>query len=140
MSEEETLDNSNEKRGPKGPSKPLSEEDFQRLLNMVRIQCTLSECCSILGMSDTTLNRRLKERGEDNFEAFYRRHNDEGRMSLRRMQWQSAENGNPSLLIWLGKQYLNQRDKSNLEVTGEDGGAIITRIERVIVDPTDTNS
>tara|TARA_R110000868_G_scaffold32352_5_gene117701 strand:- start:596 stop:1018 length:423 start_codon:yes stop_codon:yes gene_type:complete len=140
MSEEETLDNLNEKRGPKGPSKPLNDEDFQRLLNMVRIHCTQDECCSILGMSDTTLNRRLKERGEDNFEAFYKSHNSEGKMSLRRMQWQAAENGSSSLLIWLGKQYLNQRDKSNLEVTGEDGGAIITRIERVIVDPTDTNA
>jgi AraC-like DNA-binding protein len=140
MSEDIQHTNNTSKTGPKGPSKPLNNEDFQRLLNMVRIQCTLQECCSILGMSDTTLNRRLKERGEDNFEALYRRYNDEGRMSLRRMQWQAAENGNASLLIWLGKQYLNQRDKSNLEVTGEDGGAIITKIERVIVDPTDTNS
>ncbi len=140
MSEDIQHSKNTSKTGPKGPSKPLNNEDFQRLLNMVRIQCTLEECCSILGMSDTTLNRRLKERGEDNFEALYRRYNDEGRMSLRRMQWQAAENGNASLLIWLGKQYLNQRDKSNLEVTGEDGGAIITKIERVIVDPTDTNS
>lgn len=140
MSEDIQHNKNRSKTGPKGPSKPLNNEDFQRLLNMVRIQCTLEECCSILGMSDTTLNRRLKERGEDNFEALYRRYNDEGKMSLRRMQWQAAENGNASLLIWLGKQYLNQRDKSNLEVTGEDGGAIITKIERVIVDPTDTNS
>ena len=27
------------------------------------------------------------------------------------MQWQAAENGNPTMLIWLGKQMLDQKDK-----------------------------
>jgi hypothetical protein len=34
-----------------------------------------------------------------------------GRATLRRMQWQAAENGNPTMLIWLGKQMLDQKDK-----------------------------
>jgi hypothetical protein len=99
------------KRGPKGASKPLKEKDFNKLLNMVRIQCTMEECCSVLEMSDTTLNRRLKEMNYNNFEDLYKRHNDEGRMSLRRMQWQAAEKGNSTMLVWLGKQYLGQQDK-----------------------------
>jgi hypothetical protein len=107
------------KRGPKGPSKLLSDNDFQRLLNMVRIQCTQTEICSILGMSDTTLNRRLQERGYENFLDLYKRHNDEGRMSLRRMQWQAAENGNSTMLVWLGKQYLGQKDKQEQTISGE---------------------
>ena len=107
------------KRGPKGPSKLLSDNDFQRLLNMVRIQCTQTELCSILGMSDTTLNRRLQERGYENFLDLYKRHNDEGRMSLRRMQWQAAENGNSTMLVWLGKQYLGQKDKQEQTISGE---------------------
>lgn len=107
------------KRGPKGPSKLLSDNDFQRLLNMVRIQCTQTEICSILGMSDTTLNRRLQERGYENFLDLYKKHNDEGRMSLRRMQWQAAENGNSTMLVWLGKQYLGQKDKQEQTISGE---------------------
>jgi len=107
------------KRGPKGPSKLLSDNDFQRLLNMVRIQCTQTEICSILGMSDTTLNRRLQERGYENFLDLYKRHNDEGRMSLRRMQWQAAENGNSTMLVWLGKQYLGQKDKQEQTISVE---------------------
>ena len=65
------------KRGPKGASKPLTDKDFQKLLNMVRIQCTMEECCSVLEMSDTTLNRRLKEMNYNNFEDLYKRHNDD---------------------------------------------------------------
>lgn len=128
------------KRGPKGPSKELTDQDFTRLLNMMRIQCTQTEICMVLGMSDTTLNRRLKERGYENFADCYKKHNGEGRMSLRRMQWEAAENGNPTVLIWLGKQYLGQSDKINAEVTGENGGPIIHKIERVIVDPSSSDS
>lgn len=136
MSEDTTQDIGKKKRGPKGASKPLTTKDFNKLISMIRIQCTQEECCNVLEMSDTTLNRRLKEMGYQNFEDLHRQFNSEGRMSLRRMQWQAAENGNASVLVWLGKQYLNQKDKTNVEVTGEDGGAIISRIERVIVDPT----
>ena len=104
------------KRGPKGASKPLTDKDFKKILNMVRIQCTMEECCSVLEMSDTTLNRRLKEMEYNNFEDFYKRHNDEGKMSLRRMQWQAAEKGNSTMLVWLGKQHLNQKDKTETKI------------------------
>ncbi len=134
------VDTEEKKRGPKGPSKALNDKDFMQLLNMIRIQCTQTECCNVLGMSDTTLNRRLRERGYENFEDLYKKHNDEGKMSLRRMQWQAAENGNATMLVWLGKQYLSQRDRLDAELTGKDGGAIVTKIERVIVDPSNTNT
>ena len=91
MSEAQDDKPNGNKRGPKGPSKELNNKDFERLKNLVRIQCTQTEICSILDMSDTTLNRRLKERDYENFEDFYKKHNDEGRMSLRRMQWSAAE-------------------------------------------------
>ena len=51
------------KTGPKGPMKPMSDKELEQLINMIRIQCTRDEICDILGMSDTTLNRRIKEQG-----------------------------------------------------------------------------
>ena len=111
MADTKTKTKELKKRGPKGVSKPLEEKDFQRLLNMIRIQCTQNEICDVLDMSDTTLNRRLQERGYANFEDFLKKHNSEGKMSLRRMQWQAAENGNSTMLVFLGKQYLGQKDK-----------------------------
>jgi hypothetical protein len=32
-------------------------------------------------------------------------------MSLRRMQWEKAQTGNTTMLIWLGKQMLGQKDR-----------------------------
>ena len=108
------------KTGPKGPSKPMSDKEFAQLVGMIRIQCTRDEICDILGMSDTTLNRRIKEQGiesVDNFEALYKKHSGEGKASLRRMQWKAADAGNPTMLVWLGKQMLGQKDKQEIEQT-----------------------
>jgi hypothetical protein len=124
------------KTGPKGPMKPMTEKELEQLINMIRIQCTRDEICDILNMSDTTLNRRIKEQGiegVDNFEALYKKHQGEGKASLRRAQWKVAQDGNPTMLVWLGKQMLGQKDKQ--ELSGPDGGAIPVEIKRTIVDP-----
>jgi len=124
------------KTGPKGPMKPMTEKELEQLINMIRIQCTRDEICDILNMSDTTLNRRIKEQGiegVDNFEALYKKHQGEGKASLRRAQWKAAQDGNPTMLVWLGKQMLGQKDKQ--ELSGPDGGAIPVEIKRTIVDP-----
>jgi len=124
------------KTGPKGPMKPMTEKELEQLINMIRIQCTRDEICDILNMSDTTLNRRIKEQGiegVDNFEALYKKHQGEGKASLRRAQWKAAQDGNPTMLVWLGKQMLGQKDKQ--EFSGPNGGAIPVEIKRTIVDP-----
>lgn len=128
------------KRGPKGPSKELSDQDFEKLLRMIKIQCTQTEICDVLGMSDTTLNRRLKERGYENFAECFKQNNSEGRISIRRMQWEAAETGNTQMMMLLGKHYLGQNDRVQLEHSGSGGGPIIQRIERVIVDPSSSDA
>lgn len=100
------------------PRKELSEEQYEQVKSLVRIQCTAQECCSFLGMDDNTLDRRLKERGYGGFGDFYKRYGDEGKSSLRRRQWKSAMDGNVTMQIWLGKQMLGQSDKTQNTVTG----------------------
>lgn len=106
------------KTGPKGPTKPLSDDEFEMLVSMIRIQCTRDEIAGVLNMSDDTLNRRIAERGEGNFAALYEKHSSEGKTSLRRMQWKAAQSGNVTMQIWLGKQMLGQRDKLDHEHNG----------------------
>jgi hypothetical protein len=69
------------------------------------------------------------EKLERDFGAQLERGRANARMTLRQRQWDVAMNGskpsehaNATLLIWLSKQILNQRDKQ--EITGADGGAI----------------
>jgi hypothetical protein len=44
---------------------------------------------------------------------------DEGKASLRRLQWQKASQLDSTMLVWLGKQTLGQRDKQEIEHSGE---------------------
>ena len=117
------------KRGAKGPSKPL--DDLEQVIEMIRIQCTKLEICAVLGVSEDTLTRRIREQkieGVENFADLYEKHAKEGRSSLRRAQWKAAHDGNVTMQIWLGKQMLGQRDqiRQSVEVTGADGGPIQT--------------
>ena len=103
----------------------IKEVNFEQLRTLVRIQCTAEECAAILDMSDVTLDTRLKEAGYAGFLEFYKRYNHEGRASLRRAQWKAAvDEGNPTMLIWMGKQMLGQKDRFDASLTGADGGAI----------------
>ena len=38
-----------------------------------------------------------------------------GRAAIRRLQFQSAQKGNVPMQIWLGKQYIGQKDKAEVE-------------------------
>lgn len=94
------------------PAFELSDDDLAKLINMIRIQCTQVEICNIYGVTDKTLNNALKKIGQPGFSELFKKHQDEGKASLRRSQWKAAtEKLNPTMLVWLGKQMLGQRDQ-----------------------------
>lgn len=107
-----------------GAGRPRLRIDPELVEQMAGIQCTMEEMASVLGCSVDTLER--------NFADAIKKGRDQGRAALRRLQWQGAQSGNPTMLIWLGKQLLAQTDKTIHKHIGEIG---IKRIERVIVDP-----
>lgn len=92
------------------PSKlPLiNQEHFE---GMCRIQCTKDEMCGIFGVHEETLTKWCHQKYGVGFSDIYKKFASTGKMSLRRQQFKSAENGNVTMQIWLGKQYLGQTDK-----------------------------
>jgi hypothetical protein len=70
------------------------------------------------------IQRRVKERFECSFVQFREQKIEQRKIQLRTWQWKAAEGGNPTMLIWLGKQYLDQRDKNSFEHSGPDGRPI----------------
>ena len=99
------------------PTKPV---DLEMLKGLADIQCTAEECSSVLGVSVDTIDRRLKAEGYGGFADFYKSHSDGGKVSLRRAQFKAALDGNPTMLIWMGKQVLGQRDKQEVEHGAND--------------------
>jgi hypothetical protein len=124
------------KGDPQG-GRPRKEIDMEQLANMAGIQCTATECAGVLNVSEDTLDRRLKEETGEGFAEFYKKHSVGGKVSLRRAQFKAAtEQLNPTMLIWLGKQMLGQKDISRLERTGPDGAPVAVEVNYNIVSAT----
>ena len=94
------------------PTKPI---DYTKLDAMCAIHCTGEECAAILGVSYEHLNNQLKKDGNVGFLDYFKIKGSNGKMSLRRKQYDQAMSGNATMLIWLGKQWLNQSDKVERE-------------------------
>lgn len=93
--------------------------DPAELEKLARFGCTQPEMAHWFGMSLSGLEKRIAD------EPKLREIIDKGYasldISLRRRQVQLAEAGNPTMLIWLGKQRLEQRDRKAIEVSGPLG-------------------
>ena len=115
---------------PDKGGRPRLEIDFGQLEELCKIQCTKRECAAVLGVSEDTLDRRVREETGEGFAAFHRKHIEFGQASLRRAQFAKAIKGHPTMLIWLGKQYLGQRDKHEVESTVRDVTAEQAAVEQ----------
>lgn len=89
--------------------RPPKVIDYALVERLASIQCTQEEIANILEVSTKTLQR------DEEFCLIYKKGLDNGRMSLRRYQWEAAKKGNTTMLVWLGKQYLGQSDKIQKE-------------------------
>jgi DNA-binding CsgD family transcriptional regulator len=83
--------------------RPKIEIDEDLLLKLASIHCTMKEMVDILGVSEDTL--------KNNFSGIIDKGKATGKMRLRRKQLEVAlEDGNPTMLIFLGKAILSQSD------------------------------
>ena len=97
----------NGKNATGAPKKPI---DYETVDKLATIMATQEEIASFLGLSVDTLQRDKK------FCGIYKSGLDNGKMSLRRKQFGLADK-NATMGIWLGKQYLDQHDKQEIEHT-----------------------
>jgi len=91
-------------------ARPKFKIDYEMVEKLAGIQCTQQEIASFLGCSVDTLQR------DETFCGIYKKGMDSGKMSLRRTQFKLAEK-NPTMALWLGKQYLGQKDNIEVEST-----------------------
>lgn len=89
--------------------------DYAILGELCGIQCTQVECAKVLGITRMGLHKILERDGHVNFKTYFELHSPVGLVSLRRIQFKTAMAGNVTMMIWLGKQYLGQKDKHEVE-------------------------
>lgn len=94
------------------PLKEIDKAQFEKLCNL---QCTLLEIAGFFNCSDDTIERWCKRTYKTNFAECFKTFSQGGKISLRRTQFKLAERS-AAMAIFLGKQYLGQTDKTEMDV------------------------
>lgn len=114
MSEQPQQQPAARKRGRPALNIPLAKIEA-----FCQIHATDEEIAAHFGCSRKTIERLKKKPA---YAAAFEKGRADGKISLRRAQYQEALKGSPSMLIWLGKQLLGQKER--FEHTGSNGGPI----------------
>ena len=88
----------------KKPRKKIELTEEAKIEKLASYGLTNKEIAEALGYDENTLKR--------NFEIFLTKGKADLKQRLKKKQISVALGGNVSMLIWLGKQYLGQADKS----------------------------
>lgn len=118
------------KKTVKKKGRPLKKIDWETVDKLCHIHCTGPEIADFLGICNDTLTDAARREKGMLFSEYIKMKSAGGKASLRRMQWKAAESGSVGMLVWLGKQYLDQSDKN--ELSGKKGSDIKLSIENVL--------
>ena len=80
--------------------------DTDKIEQLASFGCTNKEIASFFGCSQSLIKK--------SYSTFLTKGRDKGKIRLRQLQWRAAEKGNVSMLIWLGKQVLDQTDRQEI--------------------------
>jgi hypothetical protein len=97
-----------------GTRKPIDWDEFDKLC---AIHCTLVEIAEWFKVSDDTIERAVEREHGIKFAEYFKRKSGTGKMSLRRKMYQTAMQGNVTMMIFLSKQLLGFADKHEQTAT-----------------------
>ena len=100
-----------EKKRKSNAGRPKKPIDYQQVEKLAKLMCTQEEIATMLEVSTKTLQR------DEQFCLIYKKGIEDGKMSLRRIQWKHAES-NPAMAMFLGKNMLGQRDRQETQISG----------------------
>lgn len=92
--------------------RPRKQIDPAKVKKLASFGLSTAEIAAVLDCSHDTIERRHK----DSLKGGRERRN----ASLKRKQYEVAMDGNPTMLIWLGKQYLDQSDTLIVDVPEDE--------------------
>lgn len=95
-------------------SSKKAEIDWNEVGEYLKAQCSGVEIAEMIGIHENTLYNRCKDDLGLEFVAFSQQKKSEGRQSLKKRQYALAMSGDKTMLVWLGKQYLDQKDRSEV--------------------------
>ena len=101
------------------PRKEIDQKAFESLCGL---QCTKEEICGFFDLTDKTLENWCRRTYKAGFSEVFRQKRGLGKISLRRHQWLLAEKS-AAMAIWLGRNYLGQKEEPEEVAEVEDTAA-----------------
>lgn len=101
------------------PRKEIDQKAFESLCGL---QCTKEEICGFFDLTDKTLENWCRRTYKAGFSEVFRQKRGLGKISLRRHQWRLAEKS-AAMAIWLGRNYLGQKEEPEEVAEVEDTAA-----------------
>jgi hypothetical protein len=92
-------------------ARPRKQIDARQVETLAGMGCTGDEIAAVCGVSRDTIDRR--------FADALKVGREKGGATLRRQQWKLMKKGNVTMAIWLGKQLLGQKDKTDVTTDGK---------------------
>ena len=107
------------KKRKQSQGRPEIPLDFKVIDHLLECGCTGEEVAAYLGIHSDTLFRRIcKEKKVDHFTTYATEKRQKGDSLLREAQMKAAIiEKDKAMMIWLGKQRLGQKEKSESEQT-----------------------
>ena len=115
------------------PSTKIDKEQFEKLCALM---CTEEEIAGFFDCSVDTINRFCKRVFSLSFADAFKKCSSLGKIGLRRNQFKIAES-NATMAIFLGKQYLGQRDVVYEPFTENEADGIKGLIDKLTVKQVD---
>lgn len=95
----------------KSPTNKKIPIDWKEVDKFLVSGCAGTQVADALGIHADTLYNRCKEEKKMVFTAYSARMRQKGNSYIHAKQYQTAMNGNTTMLIWLGKQRLGQSEQ-----------------------------
>jgi IS30 family transposase len=90
--------------------------DWNLVDDMLSKFCDGTEIAEALGINKETLYNAVQREKKLDYSDYKAQKRAEKKASLRAKQIELAEKGDRGMLIWLGKQYLNQSDRQQQDI------------------------
>ncbi len=111
------------------PPKAQESIDKAELEKLMRLCPSRKESADWFNVSESSLERFIKEHFSLSFDALRDKSFVHTKIAIKRAQIEKALKGDNTMLIWVGKQYLGQRDVQAVQLSNDGDKGIKIVIE-----------
>ncbi len=121
---------SKRKPSPNPVGRPEAQIDWTLFEQLCGIQCTMTEMAGMLKVHRDTLSDQIKKKYNADFSTVYEKYAQDGKCSLRRHQFVLSKT-NAAMAIWLGKNWLGQKEPESTQHIPPNDGLLNTLLEQI---------